>query len=176
MVIAALRDNAYNVVLLLHIVAIIAAFAPAAVSPVTIARVKKAEGDAGAQRIAGYFATNAKTIHFPALVLAGVFGGMLIGFSDEAWQFDQTWIWLAIVLYVVGIGVSHGVLFPNARRMKDLAAEMVAAGPPPADAPPGPPPQVAEMERRGKTLGIASSFLHLLLVVILVLMIWKPGA
>jgi hypothetical protein len=32
------------------------------------------------------------------------------------------------------------------------------------------------MERRGKTLGAASTFLHLLLVVIIVLMIWKPGA
>ena len=29
---------------------------------------------------------------------------------------------------------------------------------------------------RGKTLGASSTFLHLLLVVILILMIWKPGA
>jgi hypothetical protein len=32
------------------------------------------------------------------------------------------------------------------------------------------------MERHGKILGVASTFLHLLLVAILALMIWKPGA
>jgi hypothetical protein len=32
------------------------------------------------------------------------------------------------------------------------------------------------MERRGKTLAAASTFLDLVLIAILVLMIWKPGA
>ena len=30
----------------------------------------------------------------------------------------QTWIWLAIVLYIIALGISHGVLFPAVKRMR----------------------------------------------------------
>jgi hypothetical protein len=50
-------------------------------------------------------------------------------------------------------------------------------GPPPEGVTPtGPPPQVAELERRGKLVKQYSGILHLSMLVILVLMIWKPGA
>src|SRR5439155_19151357 len=80
-----------------------------------------------------------------------IFGLALVGLSDSVWEFGQTWVWLSIVLYVVAIGLSHGVLQPAVKRMGVLMREMVA-GPPPAGAPPagGPPPQVAEMAELGK--------------------------
>ncbi|MBA2281203.1 MAG: CopD family protein [Acidimicrobiia bacterium] len=117
MLLAAINDTAYDIVLILHIVAIVVAFAPATVSPVTIARVKAAEGPEAVARLSGYFLKNARTIHFPALVLAGVFGGMLIGFSDEAWQFDQAWIWLGIVVWLALCGVVSGILIPGERAL-----------------------------------------------------------
>jgi uncharacterized membrane protein len=63
-----------------------------------------------------------------------VLGLGLVGLSDKAWKFSQIWVWLSAVLYVVGIGLSHGVLFPAVRRMGALMREMVAASPPPAGA------------------------------------------
>ena len=36
-----------------------------------------------------------------------------VGLSDPVWKFSQTWVWLAIVLYIVALGISHGVLFPR---------------------------------------------------------------
>lgn len=156
MVLAALRDNAYNVVLLLHLASIVIAFAPAVVNPLTEARLK---AESGERELVGFYkaaGTNGRRVYFPALVLTGVFGGALIGMSktnDElVWQFEQTWIWLSIVNWVVLCGIVGGLILPNERRVAggELdAAKRVAAGG-----------------------GVAT----LLVVVQLYLMIFKPGA
>jgi uncharacterized membrane protein len=169
-----ITSTAYKIVLLLHILCAIVGFGTVFLNGLYGAQAKRRPGPDGlAIQEANLFVSKIAEYVIYAVFILGV---GLVSMSDDAWKFSQTWIWLAMLLYIVGIGVSHGVLFPNAKKMRDLSAELVAAGPPPADAPPGPPPQVAEMERRGKTLGAASTFLHLLLVAILVLMIWKPGA
>jgi hypothetical protein len=54
-----------------------------------------------------------------------------------------------------------------------LMREMVAVGVPAA---PGPPPQAVEMQSLGKRVAATATTLDLLLVVILVLMVFKPGA
>jgi uncharacterized membrane protein len=165
---------AYKIVLLLHILCAIVGFGTVILNGLYGREAKRRPGPGGlAISEANLFVSGVAEYFIYAVF---VLGFALIGLSDKAWKFSQTWIWLAIVLYIVGIGISHAVLFPNARRMRDLAKEMVDAGPPPADAPPGPPPQLAEMKQREKTLGAASGFLNILLIVILVLMIWKPGA
>jgi uncharacterized membrane protein len=169
-----ITSTAYKIVLLLHILCAIVGFGTVILNGLYGREAKRRPGPGGVAISEANLAVSGIAEYFIYAVF--IFGLGLVGLSDKAWKFSQTWIWLATVLYIVGIGVSHGVLFPNARRMKDLAIELAAGGPPPAGAPAGPPPQVAEMERRGKTLGAASTFLHLLLVVIIVLMIWKPGA
>jgi len=40
---------------------------------------------------------------------------------------------------------------------------------------PGLPPQVLELEERGKRAGILSLFLNSMLITILTLMVWKPA-
>ena len=74
----------------------------------------------------------------------------MLGLSDSVWKFSQTWVWLSIVIYVLAIGLSHGVLMPAVKRMGVLMHEM-AAGPPPVG---GPPPQAAEMASIGQKLGV----------------------
>jgi hypothetical protein len=166
--------TAYKIVLLLHILCAIVGFGTVFLNGLYGREAKRRPGPGGLAITEANLTVSGIAEYFIYAVF--ILGLALVGMSDKAWTFGQTWIWLATVLYLVGIGISHGVLFPNAKRMKELSAELVAAGPPPEGAPPGPPPQVVEMERRGKTLGAASTALHLLLVVILVLMIWKPGA
>jgi len=57
-----------------------------------------------------------------------------------------------------------------------LMVELVAMGPPPAGAPAGgPAPQAVQIETLGKRLATVEPILHVILVVILGLMIWKPG-
>jgi uncharacterized membrane protein len=167
-------STGYKIVLLLHILCAIVGFGTVILNGLYGREAKRRPGPGGLAITEANLAVSVIAEYFIYAVF--VFGLALVGMSDKAWKFSQTWIWLAVVLYVIGIGVSHGVLFPAAKKMKSLATELVAGGPPPADAPPGPPPQVAQMTELGKRLGAASTFLHLLLVVILVLMIWKPGA
>jgi hypothetical protein len=58
----------------------------------------------------------------------------------------------------------------------ELQRELVSMCPPPAGAPAGgPPPQVAEVERRGKTLGTFGPMLNVIAAVIIFMMVWKPG-
>jgi hypothetical protein len=55
-----------------------------------------------------------------------------------------------------------------------LMAELNAGGPPPAGAS-GPPPQAVELEERGKRAGLYGGISNLAWVVVLILMVWKPG-
>ena len=65
-------------------------------------------------------------------------------------------------------------MIPGHKRMNALMREIVAAGPPAAGAA-GPPPQAAEMEQIGKRLAAGGLFLDVLLIVIVYLMVFKPG-
>jgi hypothetical protein len=105
------------------------------------------------------------------IYLTALWGFGLVGMSDKAITFGDTWVYLAIIVYGVALGLSHGMLQPKVKRMVELQREVVAN--PPAG---GPPPQAAEMQALGKVIGPVAMVLDLALVVILVLMIWKPGA
>jgi hypothetical protein len=54
--------------------------------------------------------------------------------------------------------------------MLALQREMAAAGPPQG----GPPPQLAELQARGKKAAMFGGILHLLFVLILLDMVFKP--
>lgn len=128
MVLAAVNDTAYNIVLLLHIITVIVAFAPAVANPLLEARAKKVGDEAVLQHYRNAL-PNSRQVHFPALILAGVFGGALIGMSkveDElVWQFDQTWIWLGILNWIVLCGVVSAVIIPAEKKV--AAGELSAA-------------------------------------------------
>ena len=101
-------------------------------------------------------------------------GFAVLGLSDSVWKFSQTWVWLSVTLYIVAIGISHGLLMPAVKRMGVLMRELVAAGPPPAGA--AAPPQAAEMAAIGQRLGVVGPTLDIFMIVVLFLMVWKPGA
>ncbi len=61
------------------------------------------------------------------------------------------------------------MLLPGHRRLNALLLELEQAAPAG-----GPPPQLARIEALGKRMAATSVVLHLSLVVILVLMVWKP--
>ena len=184
MLLARLGDTSYNVVLLLHILTAIVGFGAVFLNALygrAAERRKGVEGLAIAEvnydvsLMAGYF-----------IYAVPVFGILLVLMSDtgsgeRAYEFSQAWISASFVLYIVGLGVSHGVLRPNMKAMHALMRELVAmppassAGPPATGAGAGRPPQVDEIERRGRTVGVAGAVLNLILIIILYLMVWKPG-
>ena len=169
-------STGYDVVLVLHLLTVIVGFGTVMLNGLRGAEAKKRPGPGGLA--IGESGHRVNTVAEYFIYAVPVFGIGLVLMSDGNWTFGQTWVWLSLLLYLIGIGVSHAVLIPAEKRMNALAAELVAAGPPPAGASSagGPPPQVAEMEAiEKKKLAPAGTFLNVLVVVVVFLMVFKPG-
>jgi uncharacterized membrane protein len=173
MVVGAYYDNFYKVVLSLHILCAVVGFGAVALNGLYAQQIKgRLQSGRVAEALAVHEA-NMKVSQIGEYFIYAVFilGFAVLALSDSVFELGQTWLWLSIVLYVVGIGLSHGVMMPGAKRLKALMHEMVS-GPPPAG---GPPPQVAEMRTIGQRMGTVGPILDLILVVIIFLMVFKPG-
>jgi uncharacterized membrane protein len=162
----------YKFILVLHILCAIIGFGAVFLNGIYGQQMKvRMQSGRGAEAL-GIFEANATVSKIGEYFIYAVFvlGFALVGLSDSAWKFDQTWVWLSIVLFVVGLGLSHGVVWPTVKRMGVLMREMLAER-----TPGGPPPQAVEMETLGKKLGVVGPALDLILIAILSLMVFKPG-
>lgn len=128
-------DTWFRIFFLLHILTVIVAFAPAVIAVLPGGR----DGALGMLDRAG------RQVYAPALILAGLFGMLCIVTSDDAFEFSDTFISLAFVVWIAMNGVFHA---------------MVLAG------------QKQNDERK---VNNGQAILTVLLIVMLYLMIWKPG-
>jgi uncharacterized membrane protein len=152
MILAAVNDNIDKLLFAGHILSILVAFAPAVVNPILIAKAK-GDGDEGAfVRLAGHMASNGRQIHFPALIAIGAFGIAMVLTSDDQFGFGDTWVSLAFLVWLAICGVITAIVLPGERKLAagDLAAE--------------------------KKVAMGGQLATVLLLVMLYLMIWKPGA
>ncbi len=85
---------------------------------------------------------------FPSLVLLWVLGMGLAGMSEDAYELTQTWLALSIVIWAVLVVISWLLIRPAITDESPSAVAKMAAG---------------------------TGVTHLLLVVGLILMVWKPG-
>lgn len=163
------NSGIYKLFLVLHILSVVVGFGSVLLNGIYAARARQrppAEGLAIME--ANTFVS--MRIGKVFIYLTAILGFGLVGLSDDAIEFSETWVWLSIVLFVLSMLVSELVLGPRVKRLVALQRE-VASGPPPAG---GPPPQAAEMGAIGSQVGALSGVLHLSFFVILVLMVWQP--
>ena len=157
--------------LYLHVMGAIAVFGPSFAFPL-IAR------HAGREPMHGHFAAVVsdaieRRIVLPGAIVQGITGLCLI--ATTGWMPNLgTFAWLSggIVLYLIAIGFAILVQAPNAEKMVKLTAGGPPAGAPPAGAPAGPPPEIAAM---GKKLSQGGMLLTVLILLIVALMVTKPG-
>ena len=173
MTLAAINSDGYKLVLTLHILTVVIGLGAVFLNGIYGAQAKSRRGPEGlaiaqanlkVTEIAQYF-----IYAIPIFGIALVFMSKTDGI--EIFKFSQTWVWLSLVLYLVALGLSHALLLPAVKRMQVLMAEVIAAGPPAG----GPPPQAAEMEQLGKRIAPVGATLDLLVIVIVALMVFKPG-
>lgn len=140
----------YKLFFLLHILAIIVAFAPNFVWPMVSVKLKKAGKPVG-PAIGELAGGNTAKIHGPALVAAGIFGFGMIGMSDKVFDFTQAWVSAGMLVWFLLMGVVFGMMLPAEKKAHegDEGAE--------------------------KILSMAGGIIHLLLALELIIMIWKPG-
>jgi uncharacterized membrane protein len=158
-------DTIYGIVLFLHILAVIIGFGPTFVYPVYAAMARKRPGPEG-------LAINQVTLEIGkrfeyAIYAVPILGILLILLSDEVFEFSDPWISASFVAYLVALGISLGLHQPNLRALVALQGTIGPSGPTAE--------QGRELEERGKKAGMFGGILHLLLVVLLWLMIFKPG-
>jgi uncharacterized membrane protein len=154
MLVAAIDSFGYRLFFLLHILSIVVAFAPGFVWPVVAVQLRKAGQPLGPV-MSKIRTANSMRIHGPALVLTGIFGFGMIGLSDKAWKFSQTWVSAALLIWFVMIGVLYALLVPAERKAGDGGGDGGKAA-----------------EQR---VGMFGGILHVLLLLMLIDMIWKPG-
>ena len=142
MLFAATTDTGYRVMLLLHILAVIVAFGPLFFMPM-LARSSQGGGHSTL--------TYLQRFSTPAVVLAGFFGMAMLGMSDKIYKFDQTWVSIALAVWVIQVALFVFGMLP-AQRKAD-AGDAVAV----------------------QRLPMFTGLIHLTLLVMLYLMIWKPG-
>ena len=128
-------STGFKISLFLHILTVIVAFAPAVLMVLPGGR----DGSIGLLERAG------RQVYAPALLLSGFFGIMCIVTSDEAFEFSDTFISLAFVVWIAMNGVFHA---------------LVLAG---------------QKQNDEKKVNNGQAILTVLLLVMLYLMIWKPG-
>jgi uncharacterized membrane protein len=160
---AAYGSDAYNIVKVLHILCAIVGFGAVTLNGLYGAQAKARGGAEAAAIGQAVYRVSAVGEYFIYAVF--VLGIALVAMGDNLFDFGQTWIWLSMLLFVVGLGLSHGLLRPRVRRMNTLMVELAAS----------PPPQAAELEALAKQVATTEMLLDLVLVAILVLMVFKPG-
>ena len=147
--VATVNSFGYKLVMLLHILSVLVAFAPAFVNPFLSVAYRSNGGVP--PELAARLARNSQRIHGPALVLVGLFGFALVGMSDKAIQFSDAWISAAMLVWFLLLGLVWGLLIP--------AEKKVGQGDKDAE----------------KLVSMFGGIGHLLLVVMLALMIFQPG-
>ena len=151
MILAAFDDGLYRLLFLGHMLSFLVAFAPAVINPILVARLKSQEDFGTLGRMAGHMSTMGKQIHFPALIALGGFGIAMVLQSDPAFAFDQTWVSLAFLVWLAIIGVIGGVVLPSERKLAEGDSDA---------------------ERK---VAVGGQIATVLALVMLYLMIWKPG-
>jgi len=173
MVLATFDSGLYKLCLILHILCAIVGFGAVMLNGIYGQQIKARLQSGRVDEALGIYEANYTVTKIGEYFIYGVFVfGLLTGLQGDPFiKFDQTWLWLAMVIYVLALALSHAVMIPTVKRMGVLIREM-AGGPPPVG---GPPPQAAEMAELGKKMGVVGPILDLSVVVVLYLMVWKPG-
>jgi uncharacterized membrane protein len=149
MVLAAVGSTGYKIVLILHIVLVVVGFGGLFIAPM----LRRTDGSQAS--IAGVVLAYVQRIALPSVALAGILGFGLIGMSKdgdiEPFKFSQTWAGIAILLWIVELLV---LWFGVAATEKKVVGGDAAA------------------ESR---LPMFTGISHLLLLVLVYLMVFKPG-
>lgn len=144
------NDNVYNLLLLVHLVAVVVTFAPAAINPLLERHFEKNGGEAALTNWAGFTASYTARISLGGLVVLLLTGVAMI-LKFDGWEFSQTWISLSFLVWFAIGGVVSAMILKGEKQL--------AAG-----------------DMGGRALiAKGGPIATVLLLVMLYLMVFKPG-
>ena len=98
-------------------------------------------------------------------IVAAIAGMALIGDSEDRFSFDQSWVSLAFSIVIVIVLVEVFMVIPAQKRL----AAAVQSGKPDDQT------TVSAVRSARTVLGISTGLIHLAMVALIALMVWKPG-
>jgi uncharacterized membrane protein len=159
----------YKILLFLHVVCVIAGFGVLAWNALFVARARRADG-AG---VTDTVDLNAGIGRIAEFVVYAVFilGLLVVATSRSVWKFDQSWLSASMALYIVDLGILHGLIRRSQKEYRQveagLATASVAGG--------GRPAEVDVLERLQQRIAIGWGVFDVIVLVVLWLMLFKPG-
>ena len=165
----------FQLFLFLHVMGAIVTFGPSFAFPFIASQAQKSPQH-------GHFAAVVSEIIerrliLPGAIVQGITGvALILTAGRDLTAPANRWLIGGIVLYLIAIGYAAFVQAPAAEKMVRLTEggppAGAPAGPPPAGAPAGPPPEIMatglQLQRGGQILAV-------LLTLIVILMVVKPG-
>lgn len=124
MILAAIGDTSYNIILFLHVLSAMVAFAPVFMHP-ALSGLDPSKGVWGALTGSG------AKVYAPALILTGVLGFGVAGLSDEVYSMSDGWLIAALLVWIAQNGVLHALVIPGESAWKkgdSSAAQKVSLG------------------------------------------------
>ena len=151
----------YNVVLVLHILSAIIGFGGMFIAGFYGNEARNLPGREG---LAIAQTTLKVTGQIPTVAVCAVpiLGILLILMSEDAIKFSAAWISLSFLLYIVLMGLATGLQVPTIRKLVAMRAGADGA-------------TSMEMQALGKKAATVGAVVNVLWVVILILMVFKPG-
>jgi hypothetical protein len=157
----------FKILLFLHLICVIGGFGYLAYGGVTLMAGRRRGAAVGTLEVTLQVGVLAELLIYGAVV----FGIGAVGSSSRLWTFGQTWVWLALALYVVDVGLLHAVIKKGQREYASLAKRLSEAGG--GEGRPAEVDRIAGLERR---IGVGWGSFNVIVLVIVALMVWKPGA
>jgi uncharacterized membrane protein len=157
-------SDGYRLLFAIHILAIIAAFGPLFTSRMLNHQAIKRTGE-DARVFASIPVAVTTRISMPAFIVAVLAGLGLVGASKDLYKFSQSWVSYAFSLVLVIALVYYFLLRPAQNRL--VAA--VQSGTPEEHA------TDANIRSAKATGAAATGLIHLCMVGLVLLMVWKPG-
>ncbi|MDQ1396931.1 MAG: hypothetical protein QOG64_2190 [Acidimicrobiaceae bacterium] len=155
---AGVGSGVYRFFLLLHILSAVVGFGGVMLNGVYAAQAKRRGGAEGAAVSEANYEVS-KIAEY-AIYAVFVFGVITVSLGKDDVKFSQSWVGISMVLYLIAAVVARLVLIPGHRQLNELMRAGASR---------------TELASREKRLAAVGGTLNLVFVVILFLMVFKPG-
>jgi hypothetical protein len=163
--------------LLAHLLCVIGGFGSLAYNGLYVSLARR-RGSAGAAALD----INRQVSGLAELLIYGafLFGIAAVATSQSTWKFSQAWVWLAFALFILDVGILHGLIRRSQREYLALTARLAslpayqAGGDSGGGAPP--PAEVARLTAMEKRVSLSWGLFNFIVVVVVYLMVFRPGA
>jgi uncharacterized membrane protein len=162
-----LDGGLYRLLLLLHILCAVAGFGAVAFNGLRRVRARQRGGEDELVLLDedDYITRAAEYLIYGVLVF-----GILVALASKSyWELSQSWLSLAMLLYLIELGLLHGFIH---RAERDYRAGLVGLE---VAAPAGRTTEVAQLEQLERRIALGWAVFDVIFLVILYLMVFTPG-